>query len=98
MIAFEISINGKRVCLAGASGCVYGTLHWSRFVVSEGHCQLRVGGRQYGQPKGGDYFEWAVPSIGLGDEVTIRIVEAESADPPALTDPHPTRPVSPRTG
>lgn len=89
MIALEISVNGQRACLAGASGCVYTTLHWTRFVVNEGRLRIGVGGREFGQPKGGDFYEWSVPEIKFGDEVTIRILDTDAVDAPSKVRPNP---------
>lgn len=85
MIALEISVNGERVCLAGASGSVYCTTFWGRFTPPEGQFVLRIGGREYGQGvgKAGDSHEWPPHFINLGDEVTLRFVESESVDPPS---------------
>jgi hypothetical protein len=85
MVALEVSINGQRVCLAGASGVVWCTMYWGRFVKPDGESWLRVGGREYGQPKGGDFFRWLEHSLQIGDEVTVRLVESETVDLPAST-------------
>ncbi len=77
MIAFEVSVNGKRVCVAGAERVSSVSLHWAH------HSPQRVGFSVGGVSSEGGvdhHCEWDVPPIGVGDEVTIRIVEADAVD------------------
>jgi hypothetical protein len=78
MLAFEISVNGKRVCTATLervlSTVVTCTSH------TPDHIDFRVGGVP--ETSVGEHIEWETPRIGIGDEVTIRIIETDSADPP----------------
>jgi hypothetical protein len=87
MVALELSINGQRACLAGASGVVWSTMFWGRFVNADGESKLRVGGREYGQPKGGAFYRWAEHGLKIGDEVTVRLIESDAVDAKALYPP-----------
>jgi hypothetical protein len=87
MIALEVSVNGERVCLAGVSGVVWCTMGLGRFVDPDGKFMLRVGGREYGQPKGGNFFHWLDETLKLGDEVTVRFIETDTVDPPRRRSP-----------
>ena len=89
LVALEVSINRQRVCLAGASGVAWCTMHWGRFVNPDGESWLRVGGREYGQPKGGDFYRWLEQGLQICDEVTVRIVESDAVDAPASTSRQP---------
>jgi hypothetical protein len=78
MIAFEVLVNGARVCTAGAGDT--GVL--STIVSSVGKRQeikLEVGGLSDDAQ-----LKWPVPStLRVGDEVTVRIVETDQPDQPA---------------
>ena len=79
MRALEVLVNGRRVCLAGIGPKGIVSAMVDR--LSNGHAEqicLHVGGMVGTRP-----LRWAVPDIGVGDEVLIRIVDSTDADPPA---------------
>jgi hypothetical protein len=80
MKAFAISVNGKRCCTigVGTSGVLSATLIW----VSPGfedrfdlHASGLAGSTN-------EHLTWAVPSIEMGDQVTLEITEADNFDEP----------------
>ena len=80
MLAFEILVNGKSLCIAGtAPNAVLSTiLSWSRRHPER--LNFHVGGIP-----GDDstrHFEWETPRIEIGDEVLIRVIEADTCDEP----------------
>lgn len=81
MIALEVSVNGQRACLAGvgADGSLDALLTWISSAGDEPHFFLRVGGYDV---RGDEHLHWKTPSIGLGSEVQIRIVDVEMSDAP----------------
>jgi len=86
MLAFEIHLNGKRLCTAGIGepGVVTSIITW---VLGE-----RTGSGKkpwdLGLTVGGlvsrteEHVNWARRSLRTGDEVSIRIVEVEDSDKP----------------
>jgi hypothetical protein len=80
MKAFEVFINGHRLCLAGVGDS--GGLHAIINCISDPEREnifLSLGGLDYVTD---EHLRWNVPSIGIGAEVLIRIVEATSVDRP----------------
>jgi hypothetical protein len=78
MIAFEVSVNGKKVCVAGADRVVGVSVDWTgrtpdRILFAAGGITTE-GGQAH-------HCAWMVPTIGIGDEVTIRVVETDTPDP-----------------
>ena len=82
MIAFEILVNGQRVCVAGASAVVGQTLSWTPNM--KNNARLSVGGIDK-REAGDDMVSWPVPSIVVGDEITIRVIETDAVDEPTRT-------------
>jgi hypothetical protein len=81
MKAFEVFINGHRLCLAGVgdSGVLHAIVNWVGGPDREEDFSLMVGGIESITD---EHLRWNVPSIGVGAEVLIRIVEATSVDTP----------------
>lgn len=92
MIAFEISLNGKRVCVAGADDLIGLTASVEAFGMlgknsaplkpDETNCDLlfAVGGLDAQQKA---YQYWQVPTpLKIGDVVQVRILETECPDRP----------------
>jgi hypothetical protein len=80
MRAFNISLNGKKVCLAGIRG--YGVLAVTITSVIGNHgtmSSLQVGGLD---GKTREHFDWTQKRLREGDEIGIRIVEIRSPDKP----------------
>ena len=87
MIAFEVYLNGKRICTAGLGerGVLSTGLAWRGSQpykkggppVAE-YLKLDVGGLV----DSGEHIRWADRKIKRGDLITIKVVEAISADKP----------------
>jgi hypothetical protein len=79
MKALEVSVNGHRACMAGIRRGVL-TVHVSRLSNARTEfISLDVGGREEVGPP----LRWPMPKIGVGDEVTIRVVDMDTIDSPA---------------
>lgn len=82
MLAFEVYLNGEKLCLAGVEG--HGVLSAiATSVVGNGGADLflQVGGLDSATR---DHFDWVSQRpLGVGDEVRLTIVEAASVDDPA---------------
>jgi hypothetical protein len=85
MICFEVIINGEKVCTAGANerGGLFALFSYVRRVAEENE----------EEPSNKPYFkvsahnigvrsEWTGGILEIGDEVTIRVLEANEFDPP----------------
>jgi hypothetical protein len=81
MKALEVSVNGRRVCTAGVAEAslvtVIANLNGPYPGGAPEDGMLAVNGM-----KADDHVEWMTAGLGLGDEVTIRVVEVEAEDPP----------------
>jgi len=90
MICFDVNVNGSRVCLAGVGprGVLHACAGWVHRpdAQSASHARRRmrvsldVGGMAFRGGDAYDHFTWRGRRLRPGDEVTIRIVEARSAD------------------
>lgn len=96
MICFEVSLNGQRLTTAGIPGhAVLSTVitwvrsrHHKEPYRSNGHLDFRVGGLDANSRKreDGKHLEWVQRDLAVGDVVEVRILEAESADPPLASE------------
>ena len=77
MRALEISLNGKKLCLAGYGDDL--SLAASVAFVDDRPCELDVGASL---GPNGDFAKWLTREINLGDEVTIKVVSTDRADLP----------------
>ncbi len=80
MRAFEVFINSHRLCLAGVGE--NGGLHAIINCISgpdRDDIFLSLGGLDYVTD---EHLDWEVPTIGVGAEVLVRVVETTSVDPP----------------
>jgi hypothetical protein len=80
MLAFEITVNGKIACTAGAgpkNRVLASILSWS--CREPNRVTFSVGGAA----ETDHTFEFDVPEISLGDEISIRIIESDSVDEPS---------------
>lgn len=88
MIAFEVTINGTIVCVAGVGdrGVLTAMATWVKrdpdrhrgnpdFVLEE--LEASIGGK-----RGADHVSWGDHALAPGDVVQIRVVEADAVDPP----------------
>jgi len=87
MICFEILINGKPRCRAGAEDLQALTtfIAWARKSsagTADAHAELHitVGGMTQERQRP----QWLSASLSVGDELTIRIVESLEADEPEM--------------
>jgi hypothetical protein len=87
MIAFEVYLNGERICTAGVGdlGVLTSSLAWRGAqpyqkggpTVAE-YLRLYVGGLA----NSGDQLRWLDRKLKRGDVVSIKVVEADSPDKP----------------
>jgi hypothetical protein len=92
MIAFEVSLNGKLVCTAGIGdfGVLTSILTWVRRRPAysrngdtvEEELTFEVSGRDSREPTASENLTWLSETLDVGDNVSIRIVEVDTADPP----------------
>lgn len=92
MIAFEVSLNRKKICLAGVGdrGVLSAILSWAKREgqdteaeesgKSEEELMLSVGGLITSKK---EHVRWTEKTLTVGDEVCIRVTDLESVDPPA---------------
>ena len=82
MKALEVFVNGHRVCLAGVGedGVLSAIVDWTGGPAEDDHVGLNVGGLG---SRTGEHLGWEVPSLGVGAEVLVRVVEAAAVDPPS---------------
>src|SRR5262249_14974126 len=96
MIAFEVHLNGKRICTAGVGdiGVLTSSLAWRGSQpcqkggpsVAE-YLRLDVGGLA----QSGDRLRWLDRKLKRGDTVSIKVVEADCVDKPQEREcPNPT--------
>ena len=87
MICFEVWVNGEKICLAGVgdSGVLDSIVGWGgrqgRQLIKP---NLHVGGLV-----NDEHVRWTEKdhTLEVGDEVTIKIVEADAADEPVRKEP-----------
>jgi len=83
-LAFQILVNGEPVCIAGAitdQRVLTTCLSWTHREPD------RIGFTVGGIPQSDQHINWKVPDVSLGDEILIRIVETDKADPPDQVEP-----------
>jgi hypothetical protein len=91
MVAFEVHLNGKKLCTAGVGelGVLSTCLAWqasqpegqtSAAVVE--HLRLEVGGLA----ESGEHFRWIDRKVKRGDILTIKVVRAALVDNPRKRD------------
>src|SRR5689334_14123128 len=91
MVAFEVRLNGKKLCRAGVSelGVLTTVLTWVRRqpgatggrTVKE--LRLEVGGLDSSGRYAGQHSRWVRRRLRVGDRVSVKIVEAGRVDAPA---------------
>jgi hypothetical protein len=82
MKAFEVFINGHFVCRAGIGddGVLTAIVHWLGSKDDLDDTFLSVGGMDSAT---NEHLDWTVPTIGVGSEIMVRIIETDAVDPPA---------------
>lgn len=82
MIAFVVSVNGKRACAVElTSENTRGvSVSWMGSPKDDESVFLGVGGMDMDHC---EHVDWSVPGLKVGDEVTIKITESPTTDPPS---------------
>jgi hypothetical protein len=80
MRAFQVSVNGKRICLAGIGddGVLSTTVTYVPFRKRQ-DTRLYVGGLVLPQR---EHVRWRQLQLRIGDEVWLKVVEAKTVDKP----------------
>jgi hypothetical protein len=93
MLAYEIWLNGRKVCVAGGStvNVLSAVATWvERANVAQGHpsqVELRVGG-SLSRPAGqAQLVEWARATLTPGDELRLVVVDTAEVDSPIQAEP-----------
>jgi hypothetical protein len=86
MKAFEVIINGHHLCRIGVGddGVLTTIVTWVGGKGREGHFHFHVGGLDNTTD---EHVSWPEPTIGVGTEITVRVVEAATVDPPTKRTP-----------
>ncbi|HLM98496.1 MAG TPA: hypothetical protein VK335_04405 [Bryobacteraceae bacterium] len=84
MRAFEIHLNGKKLCVAGME---HGSLLFSIVCSENKKDRGAVGLGMTGLKLNQETVRWRQRTLQLNDEVGIRIVEADAVDKPKVLQP-----------
>lgn len=96
MICFEVHINGKKACTAGIEseyGVLTSILTWvkrdlSKFplevrdTIQKEELNLNLAGHISHGENDNENLDWIRQSVSIGDEITIKIIEADNYDKP----------------
>ncbi len=92
MIAFEVSINGKRMCTAGIAdfGVLSAILSWARRRPEnsrdgkniEEELTFEVGGLDSTDSAVSEHIKWLATPLQVGDTVSIRVIERDEVEAP----------------
>ena len=87
MIAYEVYLNGEKICVAGgrALTAVTGSVNYFPNRPDQLGPLLTVGAMVDQK----EYLQWAHQSLRAGDKVEIRVVDLEEVDAPVRRDPIP---------
>jgi hypothetical protein len=86
MRAFEIYVNGKRICVAGLE---QGLLLFSIGCSENRRGRSEVGLGMTGIAPGGETVRWQQRSLQINEQVRIKIVEAKTVDKPEVLEKAP---------
>ena len=80
MLAFELSVNGQRLCIAStATNSVLSTvMTWVKH--RPDRVDFNVGGLDAADSA--QHTAWRTPRLAVGDEVRIRLIDTDSFDQP----------------
>ena len=95
---FQVLVNGSPVCTSGQNGfgVLTALLSWRKLnptkippdkravlskALADGELEFSVGGIDGGEDV---HTSWKVPLVGVGDEITIRILESGQFDAPTV--------------
>lgn len=79
MRPFKVYLNGKKPCLPGLPGDCVLTAIIDHVSNKGSETTLRVGGLSVATDK---HVRWRTCRLRVGDDVRVKVVESESADPP----------------
>ena len=84
MIAFEISIDGRKACTAGVSpaGVTSVIATWVRRESSEEELCLEVGGLSHDPDGASVHLRWLRQPLRPRQRIVIDVLETEAVDPP----------------
>ena len=87
MVAFEIKINGRKRCVAGLNeaGNLVASLWWTKQTGARQKSWLNVGAVTGERGESDRVLLWVdEKSMRVGDKLSIRIVQTQTADPPTM--------------
>ena len=84
MRAFEVYVNGEKVCTAGLPGEGILDAHVCTYKTAATHFRVQLGGLD-GPAR--ETLLWPSFHVRKGDELTFRFVDADEVDPPKERDP-----------
>jgi hypothetical protein len=88
MIAFEVHLNGEKLCTAGLGdvGVISAILSWrgnqpykDRTMAATAAIEFSVRGLT---SPAGEHVRWADPKVQVGDEIRIRVINSDRPDAP----------------
>ena len=90
MVAFEVKVNGKKVCTAGVAdfGVLTTILTWVRRKAARTGQRARRHGAEeeltldVSGLNGDEHLKWIASSLHVGDRVSIRVLDAKAVDVP----------------
>jgi hypothetical protein len=88
MIAFEVYLNGEKLCTAGLGdlGVLSAILSWRGTQPYQDGTAPKLASLEFTisglTSPAGDHVRWAEPQVHLDDEIRIRVVETSQADEP----------------
>jgi hypothetical protein len=87
MLAYEVFLNGARLCLSGidGDGVLNAMLSYGKGKQVD-HLHLSVGGLASVSK---ETLQWACADLRVGDELKINVIDAESVDEPTTREPAP---------
>lgn len=102
MIAFEIEINGNKLCTAGVEskyGVLSSILSWAKRDISqlpdevktkvpEEELKLTIGGHITHSRDDGENLNWPGQRLKSGDQIRINIIETDKVDEPLVKKRH----------
>jgi hypothetical protein len=88
MTAFEVYLNGEKLCMAGLgdAGVVSAILSWRGNQPFKDGAAPESASIEFSvlglTSQAGEHVRWAEPKVRVGDEIRIRIVDVGRADAP----------------
>jgi hypothetical protein len=79
MIAFEIFVNGRQVCVAGGTSMFSAMLSYVDDGSPEANLNITGAQQEIGAMK---IFHWLMSNLNIGDELQIRLIDTQKVDAP----------------